>query len=139
MMQTGDSMYEVNADTSQNRLYLDLEGSFDADTLDEAADDTIAEAQKLTVGFDIINDLTGFRPVSPEAAQAIQRAQEEMKQMGLDRVIRVVDEDTSQVVINAFERRSQKAGYSGETADRVEEAEQLLLEDSQTGYSYGRS
>jgi glycosyltransferase involved in cell wall biosynthesis len=79
--------------------------------------------------FDIVNDLSGFTPPSPEAAKPIKRAQAELKEMGVDRVVRVVDEETSQVVVNAFERRSKDVGYSGETADSVGAAGRLLEEE----------
>jgi hypothetical protein len=36
------------------------------------------------------------------------------------------DDETSDVVINAFERRSRDVGYSGETADSIEDAKRLL-------------
>jgi hypothetical protein len=54
--------------------------------------------------------------------------------MGVDRVVRVVDEDTSQVVITAFERRSKDVGYSGETADSVDAAERQLESTAISGY-----
>ena len=119
-------MYEIETDVRRNRLYLDLSGRLNAETLDTAAEETTESAGELSDGFDIITDLRGFRPVSPDAAEAIQRAQTELTAMGVDRVVRVTDEDTSQVVVSAFERRSKKAGYSGETAETREEAERLL-------------
>jgi hypothetical protein len=127
-------MYEIEADRRENRLYLDLTGRMDAEALDEAADEAVAAGKQLDEGFDIINDLSGFRPPSPEAAKAIKRAQGELKEMGVDRVVRIVDEETSQVVINAFERRSTDVGYSGETADSRQEVERLLSRKAVAGY-----
>jgi len=126
--------YEIEADRRENRLSLDLTGRMDAEALDEAADEAVAAGKQLDEGFDIINDLSGFRPPSPEAAKAIKRAQGELKEMGVDRVVRVVDEETSQVVINAFERRSTDVGYSGETADSRQEAERMLTKKAVSGY-----
>jgi len=128
-------MYDVDADTRQNRLHIDLTGRMDADEIGGAADVTVEEAEALDDGFDIINDLSGFKPPSPEAAKPIKRAQAELKEMGVDRVIRVIDEETSQVVVNAFERRSRDVGYSGETADSLREAKRLLDEKSVSGYA----
>lgn len=84
--------------------------------------------------FDIVNDLRGFRPPTPEAAKSIKRAQTELVEMGVDRVIRVVDEETSDVVVNALERRSRDAGDSGETVDTMGEAETRLENDEIDGY-----
>ena len=127
-------MYDIRADTSTNRLYLDITGRVDADEMAEAADKTLSQAEKLQSGFDIINDLSGFRPPSPEAAKPIKVAQGELKEMGLNRTIRVVDDDTSQVVVNAFERRSRDVGYSGEQAGSVDEAEELLDSGDAEGF-----
>jgi hypothetical protein len=124
-------MYEIEANTQHNRLYIDLGGRMDAETLDMAADETVTAARDLAGGFDIITDLHGFKPVTPDAAEAIQRAQVELTEMG---VVRVTDEDTSQVVVSAFERRSKKAGYSGETTETKAVAERLLNWESVAGH-----
>ncbi|WP_302083915.1 hypothetical protein [Salinibaculum rarum] len=128
-------MYEITADQQENRLYIDLSGRMDADEIDEAAQTTTEEAEKLRNEFNIVNDLSGFKPPSPEAAEPIQRAQGKLKEMGVDRVVRVIDEETNEVVLHAFERRSQNVGYSGESADSVDEAEQLLKEENIEGYA----
>lgn len=128
-------MYEVEADQQTNRLYIDLSGRMDGDEIDEAADVTTEKAEKLRDGFDIINDLSGFKPPSPEAAEPIKRAQAQLREMGVDRVVRVIDDETSDVVLHAFERRSKDVGYSGESADSVSEAERLLTEEVIEGYA----
>lgn len=128
-------MYEIDADRQANRLYIDLNGRMDADAIADAADESVAEAADLRKGFDIVNDLAGFKPPSPEAAQPIKRAQGELQEMGVDRVVRVTDEETSDVVIHAFERRSQDVGYSGEVAESVEEAETLLETEGVEGFA----
>jgi len=127
-------MFDIRADTSQNRLCLDITGRVDAEEMQEAADKTISEAKKLQSGFNIVNDLTGFRPPSPEAAKPIKVAQGELKEMGMNRTVRVVDEDTSQVVVNSFERRSRDVGYNGEQAESVDEAERMLAEEDASGF-----
>jgi len=128
-------MFEAEADVRNNRLYLTLTGRMERDELETAADEAVDEANRLREGFDIINDLSGFAPPSPEAAKPIKRAQGELVEFGVDRVVRVVDEDTSQVVVRAFDRRSKDVGYSGETASSVTEAERMLDDESVTGYA----
>ena len=127
--------YDIDADVRENRLYIDLTGRMTPEKIDEAADVTIEEAEKLRDGFDIVNDVSGFKPPSPEAAKPIKRAQGQLKEMGVDRVVRVTDEETSQVVVTAFERRSRDVGYSGENADSVTEANRLLDEQEVAGYA----
>lgn len=119
-------MYDVHADRGANRLYIDLSGRMEREAIEAAADETVDEAEKLRDGFDVVNDLAGFKPPSPEAATPIKRAQGDLQEMGVNRVVRVVDEETSHVVVSAFERRSKDVGYSGATAGTVAEAERLL-------------
>ena len=128
-------MYEIEADPRTNRLSLSFTGRMERAEMETAADETVEAAERLRDGFDIINDLSGFTPPSPEAAKPIKRAQAELKEMGVDRVVRVADEETSEVVVNAFERRSRDVGYSGETADSVVEAERKLEEKEVSGYA----
>ncbi|TQQ82699.1 hypothetical protein EGH24_04420 [Halonotius terrestris] len=127
-------MFEISADRATNRLYIDITGNVDREEMEDAADKTLSEAEKLRDGFDIINDLSGFQPPSPEAAEPIKVAQGELQEMGLSRTVRVIDDDTSPVVVNAFERRSRDVGYSGEQADSVDAAETLLEETSESGF-----
>jgi len=127
--------YEIDADVLENRLHIDLTGRMDAEEISEAADVTVERAETLDEGFDIVNDLSGFKPPSPEAAKPIKRAQGQLKEMGVDRVVRVTDDETSRVVINAFERRSRDVGYSGEAADSVAAAEEMLEESDVAGYA----
>jgi len=112
------TVYEISTDRPKNRLYIDLAGRMDREEIEAAAATTIAAGEELRDGFDVINDISGFSPPSPEAAEPIKEAQGRLKEMGLNRVVRVVDGETSQVVVNAFERRSRDVGYSGETAPR---------------------
>jgi hypothetical protein len=130
-------MYDIESDTRSNRLYISLTGRIDGESIAEAADEAVAAAEEVDTGFDVVNDITGFKPPSPEAAKPIKRAQAELKELGVDRVVRVVDEETSQVVVNAFERRSKDVGYSGETADSVTAAEGLLDRKEISGFAGG--
>lgn len=128
-------MYDMTADRENNRLYIDLAGRMDAEEIEAAAEAAVSEAETLDDEFDIINDLSGFKPPSPEAAEPIKDAQGSLREMGVDRVVRVIDEETSKIVLHAFERRSTDVGYSGERADSVAEAERLLDTQEIAGYT----
>ena len=125
-MAVSEAQYDVRADTTTNTLYIELAGRLEADEIETAADEAIDAAKRLSDGFYIINDISKFTPPSPEAAKPIQRAQKELKTMGVGDVVRVVAEETSAVTENAFQRRSRQAGYEGKTATSVAEAEQKL-------------
>lgn len=126
MVRTEDGTYEVRAAAGRNRLYIDLAGRLSAEEIQTAADMAVEAAEALEPEFDIVTDLSGFRPPDPEAAGPIKEAQAALAEMGIDRVVRVADEDTSAVVVNAFERRSRDVGYEGHIADTIDEAERLL-------------
>ena len=128
-------MYDIFTDQPTNRLYIDISGRLSAEAIEAAAEESVRTAKALDAGFDIITNLSGFKPPSPEAAEPIQEAQQQLKEMGVDRVVRVIDDETSEIVVHAFERRSKDVGYSGETADSVAEAEQIL--DGKTIEGFG--
>ena len=118
--------YTVEADETTNTLYIVLAGRMDPDAIEQAADEAVEAAKSLSDGFYIINDISEFMPPSPEAAKPIERAQSELKEMGVGDVVRVVADETSAVTENAFQRRSRKAGYEGKTAHTVDEAARML-------------
>lgn len=118
--------YDIDADRPTNRLYLTLTGTLDEERIREAAEEAVEAAESLESGFDIVNDISRFRPPSPEAAKPIKEAQGKLLEMGVERVVRVVDDETSAVVENAFSRRSQQVGYEAMTATTVDEAERKL-------------
>jgi sensor histidine kinase regulating citrate/malate metabolism len=118
--------YNVEADRTTNTLYIELAGRMEPEAIERAAEEAVAAAESLSEGFYIINDISEFMPPSPEAAKPIQRAQSELKEMGVGDVVRVVADETSAVTENAFQRRSRKAGYEGKTAHTVDEAEAML-------------
>mgnify|MGYP000722411504 CR=1 FL=1 len=122
----GDGSYEIRADERTNTLYLSFSGSLEEHRMEVAAEETLAAADQLDSGFAIINDISTFRPPSPEAATPIKEAQQRLKEMDIGNVVRVVGDDTSAVVQNAFQRRSRKAGYEGQTAATVQAAERQL-------------
>lgn len=71
---------EIDTDARTNRLYIDLNGTLETDTIDDAAA-TVSAAAALGDGVDVRTDLTGFRPPSPEAARPITRAQGTLVEM----------------------------------------------------------
>jgi hypothetical protein len=115
---------DIHADIAKNRLYLVLDGFFQDDEIPKAADKCISEASKLKPGFDVINDISNFKPASPKGAEEIKRAQIYVKQNGVRRVIRVVGEA---VLAQAqFDRQSKGSGLAADTAATVADAERIL-------------
>lgn len=125
-MAVTEAGFDVEADTQANTLYLELSGTLSPAQIKQAAAEALTSARHLSEGFSVINDISAFTPPSPEAAKPIEDAQSELKQMGVGDVVRVVASETSAVTENAFARRSRAAGYEGETAASVAEAERLL-------------
>ena len=81
--------YEFRADTDRNRLYMKLSGFFRESESDAVFDAFVQAVEQLRPGFDIINDIRGFIPASPAAADTIKRAAVVIKQKQLGRTIRV--------------------------------------------------
>lgn len=116
--------YIVRADTAKNRLYITLRGFLTDSEVKAAADTVIAEASKLRPGFDAINDITTFEPVSPEGTAEMVRAQQFVKTHGVRRIIRIQPQPSLGGL--QLRRKAKEIGYEADTATSIEEAEKLL-------------
>jgi hypothetical protein len=114
----------VRADVRKNRLYVVLAGFFDDDDARQAADEVIQEIKSLRPGFDVINDISGFRPATQKGAREMVRAQRFARAAGVDRVIRIVPSETIGSI--QFARTSKQAGYEADTAVSIAEADKML-------------
>ena len=113
----------MRADTSKNRLYVVLDGYFSDEKVKEACSKVLREVRKLKPGFTAINDISGFRPASPQGAAEMQRAQGVIMEAGLTRVVRIVGSALGEM---QFRRTSRNAGYGASTAASIQEAERML-------------
>ncbi len=116
--------YEIRADIRKNRLYVTLRGFFNEADAKEMADKAIQEIKKLKPGFDVINDISNFKPGSQQSTEELKRAAIFMQQHGADRMIRVVPATT--IGSMQFARNSGTVGYDVDIASSVEEAEEML-------------
>jgi hypothetical protein len=118
------SGYDIHADVDKNRLYVVLDGFFTDEQLAEAVNKTFQEIDKLQHGFDIITDISKFKPASTEGAQDIARGQEYAKKQGANRIIRV----TGEAVISGmqFQRMERQTHTHADTAASIYEAEKML-------------
>jgi hypothetical protein len=119
-------MFDVTTDVRENKLSLTLAGRMDRAELEQAAAATVEAAESLHEGFVIVNDISEFRPPSPEAAKPIKEAQARLRELGMNGAIRIVGEDPNPVVANAFDRRSRDVGYEGDTVQTEREARQVF-------------
>lgn len=55
-------MHKVRADTEKNRLYIHLIGAVDTKSAEEITDSILAETSKMKPGFNVITDLTQYKP-----------------------------------------------------------------------------
>lgn len=117
--------YEVSVDHDKNRLYLKLDGLLDEETANEHVVEMLAAADELDHGFDMVNDISTYKPMSQEATEAIERGKAGLTERGMSAVVRVLGE--SVVGKMQFDRvGSGREGYHIATAETREEAERLL-------------
>jgi hypothetical protein len=118
----GDYTFEV--DEEANRLYMTLEGRVDAETAHEALEELeTAYLDRLEPGFDVVNDISGFEPISQEAARAIERGKAALGEAGASAVARVMGD--SVIGQMQFERHGDDE-YHVATAESREQAEVFL-------------
>jgi hypothetical protein len=117
-------MYIIKTVQEKNRLYVTLIGFFTVVEMKKCVDETIQATKKLTSGYDVITDISQFKPGIPEVAKEIERAQAHFASSGVRRGLRVVGE--SALTGMQFNRTGKQAGYNSNNIDTLEEAERIL-------------
>jgi hypothetical protein len=117
-------MYTVTADIGKNRLYIKFVGFFDYKEMKEATDKTIAETAKLKPGFDVITDVSEFKPVGQDTLDEVARGQKQLKKSGVRHAIRV--EGKAKLTSLQFSRMGKNTDYVPDIVATKEEAEKLL-------------
>ncbi|OGN99462.1 MAG: hypothetical protein A2Y89_07390 [Chloroflexi bacterium RBG_13_51_18] len=117
-------MFTVRADVQKNRLYVKLVGFFDYNEMKEATDKTIEGIKKLKPGYDIINDISEFKPVGQDTLKEVERGQKYFKQSEIRHGIRV--EGKAKLTNLQFNRVGKTIDYVPDAVETMEEAEKLL-------------
>jgi hypothetical protein len=117
-------MQTLRVDKQKNRLYIVLSGFVDAEEMKANSDETIEVTKQLKPGFDVITDISNFKPTTPEATKHIERVQANFKAAGVRRGVRVVGE--SAITAMQFSRTGKHVGYESHNVATLAEAEKLL-------------
>ncbi len=118
--------YDVRIDRSANRLYLTLDGHLDDETVETAADEVIDAMGRLDPGWEMINDISTFKPASQEATAHIERGKEAAAKSDVGAIVRVVDSVTGKMQFSRV--GGELETYEVTEAESVAQAEQLLDE-----------
>jgi hypothetical protein len=117
-------MYKIHVDTARNRLYVTMIGFLSLEEAKRCGDETIAAAQKLKPGYDVISDISEFKPGTQDVAKDIERVQAHFRQTGARKGVRVVGQNSASSM--QFARTGKLAGFNSDNVATVAEAEQLL-------------
>ena len=116
----------IRADVAKNRMYMDLVGFFSDFEMQQVYNKFAAEVKKLHAGFDVITDISEFKPTTPDGAQKMGETQKLAKDLGLNRVIHIVRTEAGQVQVA---RKERELGINSDEATSVAEAE-IMLDDA---------
>jgi len=83
-------VFEVTVEPRRNCLIITLKGFMKNQEAEEAAREVMNQARQLEPGFTVVNDISEFKPTTPESAENIRKAQAFVARRGVSRVIRVV-------------------------------------------------
>lgn len=117
-------MFEVQALVGKNRLVVRIWGEIDDAEARQVGDAAVKAIERLRPGFDVMSDLTGLAPVTPEGLAQLRRIIEVAQARGVRRVVRVVGRSVDAAL--QFERISRELGHEAYLAFSLEEAERLL-------------
>jgi len=117
-------MFKVHADPARNRLYLTLSGFFTSEEAKACGDATVVATRKLKANYDVITDISEFKPGTQEVAKDIERVQAHFKSTGARRGVRVVGGNAASSM--QFARLANQAGFTSCNVASLAEAEKLL-------------
>jgi cytosine/adenosine deaminase-related metal-dependent hydrolase len=117
-------VYEVQALVGKNRLVVRIWGDIDDAEARQVGDAAVKAIERLRPGFDVMSDLTGLSPVTPEGLAQLRRIIEAARARGIRRVVRVVGRSVDAAL--QFERISRELGHEAYLAFSLEEASRLL-------------
>lgn len=122
--------YVIETDSVKNRLYLELDGHFDAETVSAAADDVIEASAELDPGFGMINDISSFKPTADEASVHLKRGAKGAAENGLGTVVRVTGESITGELQwdQVSDEVTQEVDYDVYKVETRDDAEALLDE-----------
>ncbi len=118
-------MIQIRKDVSKNRVYIKLKGFFQDEDVKSACEQILTAVKGMTPGFDIVNDISEFKPASSKATEYIAHLQEEVGKLQVGKVVRIVGNNVlgkTQLV-----RTSQKVvGYRAYNVAAMQDALNLL-------------
>ena len=117
-------MFSVRVDTVKNRLYVTLVGFFTLEEMKRCGDETIEATKKLRPGYDVVTDITQFKPGTPEVAKDVERVQVHFRKSGARQGVRIVGGNALSGM--QFKRTGTHAEYNSVNVPSLEAAEELL-------------
>ena len=118
--------YAMNFDESKNRLYIQFSGFFREAEANEAFEALKNALEGLPPEFDVVTDLSGFKPASPDVAKGFQKAARLVKESGRRYGVRVA----GRIVTGLMQFKREIGGVFEEGSTRyastVEEADRIL-------------
>ncbi len=121
-------MYQVIPNRAKNRIYMRLEGFLTDQEVHEFVEQQIAAIKTMKPGFDVINDISNFKPASPEGAKEIERMLKFSDEYGTRYVMRIIGPNyIARMQFNRLHLATNAKYITEEVASR-EEAEKRLDE-----------
>jgi hypothetical protein len=123
-----DDMYEVIPNQAKNRIYMRLEGFLSDQEVHAFVEQQIAAIKMMKPGFDVINDISNFKPASPEGAKEIERMLKFSDEKGTRYVMLIIG--PNYIARMQFDRlhRTTDSKYITEEVKSREDAERRLDE-----------
>ncbi len=118
-------MHTFKADTTNNRFYMHMEGFYSNEQLEEAMNRAVLEAERLTPGYTVINDITELHISDMEGLKHIKKLMEFANDKGAKKVIRIIKNKLSKI---QFDDITANANYDVTEVDSLEAAESYLKE-----------
>ncbi|WP_340099216.1 hypothetical protein [Salinibaculum salinum] len=121
-------MHALRSDTDSNTMYMMFSGEVTVADLSRLERTAVVAARVLDREFVLVTDVTDCVSVTDSALERIDDVVGQLKQFGLAREIRVVEETTSDRVRQRFGRMDADRGVAVDVVDAADESSSSVPE-----------
>ncbi|MFY0625276.1 MAG: hypothetical protein JXR07_03195 [Reichenbachiella sp.] len=116
-------MFAVKTDLIKNVIAFHAEGLFSEEEIKKSIQEVKAKTKELKRGFTFIGEISKLEPTTNKGMLEIQKMQAFMIDMGVGRIIRIVENKKTQL---QFQEASDNVGYTAMELHSMDEAYEVL-------------
>ena len=121
-------MFSAQADKEKNLLTIRFSGRVGVEEVKRSGEEVAALVDGLTVGFQLLADLTGLEEMDTACAPVIARTMDLCNRKGVRRIVRVIPDPSKDIGLNILSVFHYSRRVKMVTCETLDEALKILAE-----------